>query len=123
VSANKTDVSNWSSEDSIPKLQPEAGRSNNVLLDGAAAPRTAIDAHFLRRCALSVEPSAPNPEVLIAKRPERIERIPRRNHHTVARAQVPLSDLLKTTRVVCNCFECLGDAGQVSIPNMDVGPL
>jgi hypothetical protein len=27
--ANKTDVPNWSGEDSIAKLQPEAGRSNN----------------------------------------------------------------------------------------------
>jgi hypothetical protein len=100
-------VSNWSGEDSIPKLQPEAGRSNNVLLNGTAAPRAAIDGRSLRRCALSVEPSA-------AKRPERIERIPRRNHHTVARAQVLLSDLLQGTRVVGNCFQRLGDAGQVS---------
>jgi hypothetical protein len=77
-------MSNWSGSDSISKLQLEAGRSNNVLLDGTATPRAAIDAHSLRRCALSVEPSAPNPEMLIAKRPERIDRIPRRNHHTVA---------------------------------------
>jgi hypothetical protein len=116
-------VSNWSGEDSIPKLQPEAGRGNNALLDGAAAPRAAIDAHSLRRCALSVEPSTPNQEVPIANRPERIERIPCRNYHTVARAQVPPSDLLKGTRVVGNCFQCLGDAGQVSIPIVDVGPL
>ena len=120
---NKTDVSNWSGEDSIPKLQPQAGRSNNVLLEGTAAPRAAIDAHSLRRCALSVEPSAPNPEVPTAKRPERIERIPRRNHHTVARAQVLPSDLLKVTRVVGNCFQRLGGAGQVSSLKMDVAPL
>jgi hypothetical protein len=116
-------VSNWSGEDSIPKLQPEAERSNNVLLDGAAAPGAAIDTHSLRRCALSVEPSAPNQEVPIAKRPERIERIPRRNHHTVARAQVLLSDFLKGSRMVGDCFQRLRDAGQVSIPDVDVAPL
>ena len=103
-------MSNWSREDSIAKLHPEARRSNNVLLDGTAAPRTAIDAHSLRRCASSVEPSAPNPEVPIAKRPERIERIPRRDHHTIAGPQVPLSDLLKGPRMVGNCFQCTGDA-------------
>jgi len=77
-------VPNGSGEDSIPKLQPEAGRGNNIRLEGATAPRAAVDADSLGRCALSVEPSAPNQEMPIAKRPERIERIPRRNHHTVA---------------------------------------
>ena len=105
---------NWSGEDSIPKLQPEAGGSNNVLLDGAAAPRAAIDAHSLRRCALPVEPSAPDPEVPIAKSPERIERIRGRNHHTIAGAQVPLSDLLKGSRMAGNCFQRLGDAGHTT---------
>jgi hypothetical protein len=116
-------VSNWGGENSIPKLQPEAERSNNVLLDGAAAPSAAIDAHSLRRGALSVEPSAPNQELPFAKRPERIERIPRRNHHTVARAQVLLSDLLKGSRMVGNCFQRLKDAGQVSVPDTDAAPL
>jgi hypothetical protein len=116
-------VSNRSGEDSIPKLQPQAQRSNDVLLDGAAAPRAAIDAHSLRRCALSVEPSAPNQEVPTAKRPERIERIPRRNHHTVARAQVSLSDFVKGSRIVGNCFQGLKDGGQVSIPEVDAAPL
>jgi hypothetical protein len=105
-------MSNWSGQDSIPKFQPEAERSNNVLLDGAAAPRATIDAHPLRRCALPVEPSAPNQEVPIAKRPERIQRIPRRNHHTVARTQVSLSDFIKGTRMVGDRFERLDDAGQ-----------
>jgi hypothetical protein len=109
-------MSNWSGEDSIPKLQPKTKRSNNVLLDGAASPCAAIDAHSLRRCALSVEPPAPNPEVPIAKRQERIERIPGRNHHTIARAHVPLSDLFKGSRVIGNCFQRLGDARQVSKP-------
>ncbi len=116
-------MSNWRSEDSIPKLQPEAGRSNNVLLDGTAAPRAAIDTHPLRRCSLSVEPSTPNPKMPTAKRPKPIERIPRPNHHKVARAQVLLSDHLKRTRVVGNCFQCLGDAVQVLFPNMDVAPV
>ena len=104
-------MSNWSGEDSIPKLQPEAGRSNNVLLDGTAAPRAAIDTHPLRRCSLSVEPSTPNPKMPTAKRPKPIKRIPRPNHHKVARAKVLLSDHLKRTRVVGNCFQCLGDGG------------
>ena|ERR1700751_4731616 len=100
-------MSNWSGEHSIPELQPEAERSDNVLLDGAAASRAAINAQSLRRRALSVEPSAPNQEVPIAKLPERIERIPRYNQHTVARVQVLLSDLLKGSRVLDNCFQRL----------------
>ena len=114
-------MSNWGGQDSIPKLQPQAERSNNILLDGAAAPRAAIDAHSLRRCALSVEPSAPNQEVPIAKRPECIERIPRRNHHTVARPHVLLSDLLKGLRVVGNCFQRLRDAGHGAILGRALG--
>jgi len=109
---NKTNVPDWSGEDRIPKLQPEAERSNNVHLDGAAAPRAAIDANSLGRCALAVKPSAPNQEVPIAKHRERINRILRRNHHAVPRAQVPLSDLLKASRVVGNCLQRLKDAGQ-----------
>jgi hypothetical protein len=109
---NKTNVPDWSGEDRIPKLQPEAERSNNVQLDGAAAPRAAIDAHSLRRCALSVKPSTPHQEVPVAKHPERIKRILRRNRHAVARAQVPLSDLFEGSRVVGNCFQRLKDAGQ-----------
>lgn len=107
------DVSNWSGENSISKLQQETGRGNNVQLDGTAAPRTAIDTDPLRRYSLSVEPSTPNPKMPTAKRPNRVERIPRANDHEVARAQVILSDHLKRTRVVGNCFQCLGDAGQV----------
>ena len=103
--ANKTNVPNWSGEDRVPKLQPEAERSNDVQLNGASSPRTAIDARSLRRCSLSVKPPAPNQVLPIAKRPQRIERIPCRNHHTVARAQVLLSDLLKSSRVVGNCFQ------------------
>ena len=112
----KTDVSNWSGEDSIPKLQQKSGRSNNVQLDGTAAPRTAVDTDPLRRYSLSVEPSAPNQKMRTAKRPNRIERIRGPNHHKVARAQVHLSDHLKRTRVVGNCFQCLCDAGQVFVP-------
>ena len=116
-------MSNWSGEHAIPKLQLEAERSNNVQLDGAAAPCAAIDAHPMRRCALAVKPSAPNQKVPIAKHPERIERIPRCNYDAVARAQVLLSNLLKGSGVVGNCFQCLKDAGQVSISDTDVAPL
>jgi hypothetical protein len=48
-----------------------------------------------------------------AKRPNRIERIPRPNYHKVARAQVLFSDHLKRTRAVGNCFQCLCYAGQI----------
>ena len=99
----ETDVSNWSGENSISKLQQETGRSNNVQLDGAAAPRTAIDTDPLRRCSLSVEPSTPNPKMPTAKRPNRVQRILRANYHKFARAQVILSDHLKRPRVVGNC--------------------
>ena len=116
-------MSNWSGEHPITKLQPEAERSNNVQLDGAAAPRAAIDAHSLRRCALSVKPSTPNQEVPVAKHRERIKRILRRNHHAVARAQVTLSDRLKSPRFIGNCFQRLKDAGQVPISDTDVAPL
>jgi hypothetical protein len=114
-------VSNWSGEDSIPKLQPETERSNDVLLDGATAPCAAIDAYSLRRRALSVEPSAPNQELPFAKRPERIERVSRRNHHTVARAQVLLSDLLKGSRMTGNGFQRLRNAGHGAILGRDWG--
>ena len=67
---------------------------------------------LIARMSTPVEPSAPNQEVPIAKRPERIQRIPRRNHHTVARTQVPLSDFIKGTRIVGDRFERLDDAGQ-----------
>ena len=101
-----------------PRLPPQSFTTENkVLRDSASLFRKGghctIIAHWL-----SVEG-----HTVQAKRPERIERIPRRNHHTVARAQVLLSDLLKGTRVVGNCFQRLGDAGQVSSLKMDVAPL
>ncbi len=48
--ANETHVSNWSGEDSIPKLQPKAGRSNNVMLVCASAPGATVSLQEKLQC-------------------------------------------------------------------------
>jgi len=123
LGSNHADLLDASGKDRVPELQSQPTSSNDVTFDGTATPGATIDRHSLRRFANAVEPSAPNQEVPIAERPERIERIPRCNHHAVARAQVSLSDFLKGSRMVGNCFQGLRNGGQVSIPEVDVAPL
>jgi hypothetical protein len=84
--SNHANLSNLSGEDSVPELQAKPWSSDDVQLDCTTAPGATVDSHSLRRYAPAIEPSAPNPVVTIAKRPERIEGIPRTDQHTIATA-------------------------------------
>jgi hypothetical protein len=110
--SNQAHVSDPSGEDSVPELEVKAVGGDNVLLDGAAAPGAAVDAHFLRRYALPIEPAAPNPVVAIAESPKRIRGIACCDHHTIATAQIVLADFIERARLVGDCLERAGDASQ-----------
>jgi hypothetical protein len=109
---HKKSVSNWSSEDSIPKLQPEAGRSNNVLLDCASAPGATVNGHSLRLYASKIEPPSRDPIHILVKHPNFVKGVSGRDEHTVAGAEILLSYLIKRSSLIDPGRKRLRDGGQ-----------
>jgi hypothetical protein len=110
--ANKTHVSNWSGEDSIPKLQPEAGRSNNVLFDSASTPSATVNGHSLRCYALEVEPPARDPIHTLIQHPNFVKGVSGRDEHTVAGVEILLSYFFERSRLLDPGRKRLRDGSQ-----------
>lgn len=83
----------------ISKLQPQPARRHHIALDRAAAPRTSINSHPLRRSVLAIEPSAAYPVHAFIQHPNCVCGIFSRHQHAIARAQICLSHFLKPTRL------------------------
>jgi hypothetical protein len=107
--SNQAHVSDPGGDNSVSELEVKTMGGDNVLLDGAAAPGAAVDAHFLGRYALPIEPAAPNPVVTIAESPKGIGGIACSDHHTITAAQIILADFVERSRLIGDRFEGVGE--------------
>src|SRR5262249_46671798 len=92
---NHAHLLNPRGQDRVAELQAKPASGNDVLLDCTPAPSATIDPHPLRRLTLAVKPSSPNPVQPLAEHPDRIKGVPRRDQHTIATVNIPLSYLFK----------------------------
>jgi hypothetical protein len=88
----------------------------DVHLDCASAPGVTVNGHFLWQHVLEIEPSARDPIHTLIQHPNCVERVSRRNEHTVAGVKILLSYLFKRTCLLDPGRQRFRDGSQISSP-------